>query len=279
MRAAHDISGTAFVINVSRSRREDISQDAYARLWVTPEAEALWDDLAREVYPADDVSSSLRNRFYLEGLREFVSHQENPACLNVAAGFSTYPYLVETPARYVEIDYPHIEDYKREKTAAWEAKGLLPHRKVTYFGADLSNPTGIEAVARNLPGWIGGQGIPAMVIMEGITYYLPRTILDRLFALFAAHLPPRSRVAFEHWPPDADSYPVFVRLEAYLSRRFGWKNPGYTLFDRTYVEALPGFSVVASTDIATAERRWSDTRVLQYREQRLPIFFQVLEKT
>jgi muconolactone delta-isomerase len=32
-----NLSGTAFVVNVSRSRREDLSRDRYAHLWVTPE--------------------------------------------------------------------------------------------------------------------------------------------------------------------------------------------------------------------------------------------------
>ncbi len=37
----HDISATAFVVNVSRSMRVDISHDTYARLWVTEEARRL----------------------------------------------------------------------------------------------------------------------------------------------------------------------------------------------------------------------------------------------
>ncbi|NDY56758.1 hypothetical protein G3N56_08375 [Desulfovibrio sulfodismutans] len=279
MRAAHDISKTAFVINVSRARREDVSLDVYARLWVTPEATALWEDLARDVYPDDDMSSSLRNRFYLERLRAFAARWERPACINVAAGFSMYPYLVESPARFVEIDYPHIVDYKRRRLAAWEEADVLPRREVAFFGADLSRPDDVEALGRALPGWAGREGTPAMVIMEGITYYLARPVLDRLFALFAAHLPADSLVAFERWPTDAADYPVFVRLENYLTARFGWASHGYTLLDAADVAAIPGFAVQESMDMAQAERIWSGTGLLADRSQRLPIFFTVLRKT
>lgn len=276
MLAHHDISATAFVINVSRAKREDLSQDIYAKLWVTPEAETLWDELARVVYPADDVSSSLRNRFYLERQRTFAAKNAHPVSLNVAAGFSSYPYLLGPQWRCVEVDYPHIVAAKRERTVTWEADGRLPRRDVTSFGADLGQAAGVEAVGRALPGWIAAR--PTFVVMEGITYYLPRPVLDRLFALYAAHLPAGSLVVFEHWPPDAATYPVFTRLNAYLKNRFDWTAPAYDLFDGDYLAGLAGFEVVETADIAAAERRWSTGRVLQDRSFRLPILFCVLRK-
>lgn len=276
MLAHHDISGTAFVINVSRAKREDVSLDIYAKLWITPEAEALWDELAREVYPFDDVSSSLRNRFYLEQQRAFAAKNARPVSINLAAGFSTYPFLLGPQWRCVEIDYPHIMDAKKERTASFEAQGRLPRRDVTFFGADLGREADLQALGRAMPGWIAER--PTFVMMEGITYYLPRPVLDRLFALYAARLPAGSLVAFEHWPPDAAAYPVFQRLNAYLKDRFGWTAPAYNLFDQDYVAGIPGFEVVETTDIATAERRWSPGRVLQDKASRLPIFFCVLRK-
>lgn len=276
MNARHDISGTAFVINVSRARREDISQDAHARLWVTPEAETLWDELATEVYPSDDVSSSLRNRFYLEHLRSFETTHDAPVCIGVAAGFSDYSWLIGPKWRCVEIDYPHIVAHKRERTSAWQAEGRLPRREVRFHGADLSSAEGVAGVGRALADWTAGR--PTFVIMEGITYYLPKERLDALLAHFAARLAPGSLVAFEHWTPDAANWPVFVRLSDYLARRFGW-NVTYTLLDDAYASAVPGLDVVEAMDMAEAEGRWSDTRVLQERDQRLPIFFKVLRKT
>ena len=97
--------------------------------------------------------------------------------------------------------------------------------------------------------------------------------------MFAAHLPANSLVAFEHWPLDAATSPVFGRLEAYLKNRFGWKFTAYNLFDRDYITSVPGFETVEETDISAAERQRSDSRVLQDKSGRLPIFFTVLRKT
>ncbi|WP_428568814.1 MAG: class I SAM-dependent methyltransferase [Solidesulfovibrio sp. DCME] len=275
MLAHHDISATAPVINVSRAKRQDISLDRYAGLWVTPEAEALWDELAREVYPSDDVSSSLRNRFYLEQHRAFAANHSQPVSVNLAAGFSDYAYLLGPQWRCVETDSPGIVEAKAERTAAWEAEGRLPRRDVLYFGADLVR--GVENLGRELPGWIGGR--PALVMLEGVTYYLPRLVLEWLFGLLAANLPTGSRLAFEHWPPDAATYPVFVRLNAYLQNRFGWAVPAYDLFDAAYVAGLPGFRLLEATDIAAVEARWTNGRLLADRAARLPIFFCLLEKS
>ncbi|MEI6286804.1 MAG: hypothetical protein WCP79_09920 [Bacillota bacterium] len=62
------VSGTAFVVNYSRSLLPEISRDSYAGLWVTTEAVELWRELCREVYPNDDLNLCLRTRFYLSCL-------------------------------------------------------------------------------------------------------------------------------------------------------------------------------------------------------------------
>ena len=68
-----DIALTAALVNESRSRREDLSRDRYARLWVTGQSRQQWDAFSREVYPLDDIELSLRNRFFLERISEFMA--------------------------------------------------------------------------------------------------------------------------------------------------------------------------------------------------------------
>lgn len=274
--AVKDISETAFLTNLSRAKRADLSLDAYARLWVTPRVESMWDELAREGYPNDDVSSSLRNRFYLELLRDFATSRDFPVCINVGSGFSDYPYLIDAPCRFVEIDYPHILAYKKEKTTQWEARGLLPRRNVVHFGADLSTEEDISAIGKALPDWLAGG--TAMVIMEGITYYLAQNSLDELFTLYSRLLPAGSLIAFEHWPPDAMTYPVFARLSAYLTERFDWDPSRFTLLSEEYVSSIPGFSLAVNEDLASVERRWSTDRLFEDRASRLPLFFKALRK-
>jgi O-methyltransferase involved in polyketide biosynthesis len=272
---AHDVSGTAFVVNLSRARQVALSGDTFAHLWVTPETQALWDELAREVYPHDDVSLSLRNRFYLTRLRAFVDAHATPTFVNLGAGFTSYPQLVEARCRAVEVDLPGIVAYKRDRVDAWVREGLLPARSLTFHAADLMQSADLDRLAPALDGWCAG---PSFVLMEGLVYYLSRAVLDRLLAMLAHAQRPGSLLAFEYWPTDAARYGVYRKLETYLARRFGRTDHGYTLLDPADVRAIPGYAVVETSDVAVEERQHAATRVLQGIDDRLPIEFVVLRR-
>ncbi len=274
--AEHEIADTAFWVNVSRAKRLDISRDVYARLWVTPRSEALWEEMAREVYPNSDVSVSLRNRFYLDRLERFGASRAEPVMVNIAAGFTAYPFLLPENYRALEVDYPKVVRFKKEKVDAWMDQGELPRRNVDYHGADLASEEGLTGLRDRLSSWLEGR--QAFVVLEGITYYLPRRSLDAIFAILADVLPRGSRVAFEHWPADAATYPVFARFKRHLDETFGWSARGFTLFDRDYPASLPGFSLIEELDSPQVERLYSDSRALEPRDARLPAFFKTLER-
>jgi O-methyltransferase involved in polyketide biosynthesis len=272
---AHDVSGTAFVVNLSRARQVALSGDTYAHLWVTPDTQALWDELAREVYPHDDVSLSLRNHFYLTRLRAFVDAHPTPTFVNLGAGFTSYPQLVDARCRSIEVDMPGIVAHKRARVDAWVRDGALPARDLTFHAADLMQPADLDRLATALDGWCAG---PSFVLMEGLVYYLSRPVLDRLFTMLAHAQRPGSLVAFEYWPTDAERYGVYRRLEAYLARRFGRAAHGYTLLEPADVRAVAGYTVAETSDIAAEERLHATTRVLQGVDDRLPIHFVVLRR-
>lgn len=124
-----------------------------------------------------------------------------------------YPYLLPDTCRSLEVDYPKVVAYKAEKTAAWKTQGALPDREVAYFGFDLSTDVRDHALDAAMRDWLGRR--KGFALMEGLTYYLPKESLDRLFAALAETLPAGSLVAFEHWPEDADAYPSFVHGGAF----------------------------------------------------------------
>lgn len=272
---AHDVSGTAFVVNLSRARQVALSEDTFAHLWVTPETQPLWDELAREVYPHDDVSLSLRNRFYLTRLRAFVAANPSPTFVNLGAGFTSYPQLVDARCHSIEVDLPGIVAHKRERIDAWVREGILPARSLGFHAADLMRPADLDHLATALDGWCAD---PSFVLMEGLVYYLSRPVLDRLFSMLAHAQQPGSLVAFEYWPTDAARYGVYRRLEAYLARQFGRATHGYTLLDPAAVGAVAGYAVAETSDIAAEERLHASTRVLQGIDDRLPIQFVVLRR-
>lgn len=62
------ILDTAFLTNVSRAKRKDISKDSYATDWIISEMRdemyELWDQYSKNVCAFDDIELSVRNRHY-----------------------------------------------------------------------------------------------------------------------------------------------------------------------------------------------------------------------
>lgn len=256
--------------------RTDISRDIYAHLWVTDESRRLWQELADKVYAHDDISSSLRNRFYLEHLTKFVAANGTAAFINIAAGFSNYPYLLPTGCFCAEADFAHVVDYKMQRTSQWQKDGALPQRFIESLGVDLDSGSDRDRLARTLLGWC--QDRLSFVMMEGLTYYLPAPVLQHLLQIIGKGQSAGSQLAFEYWTPDAEDYPVFCRLKQYLSQGFAVKRQAYELLDLSFVRSIPGYELQESSDIAAQELLYSNTRVLQERNNRLPIHFAVLNK-
>jgi O-methyltransferase involved in polyketide biosynthesis len=269
------ISGTAFMVNCSRSKRVEVSKDIYACLWVTPESLALWDVLAADVYPNDDVNLSVRNRFFLEKIQDFIDDNQDPVFVDIAAGFDNYPFLLRGECAFLEFDLPHVMAYKKEMVDRWMAEGKLPRRSVEYLSTDLNDQGERNDLRRTLRRKISGRS--SIVTLQGITYYMRRRALDELFAILRDVQNAGSMIAFDFWRPDAMHSATMVRFEEYLGRTYGYENLEWNLFDEGYLDGLEGFTRVETTDIAGLERRYSQTRLLQG-EDKIPGCYAVLRR-
>lgn len=277
MQPPSNLSGTAFVVNVSRARRQDLSQDIYAHLWVTADSERLYRDLCEKVYPSDEISTSLRNRFYLEEMRQFLARHPDAPVLNLAAGFSSYPFLIEGGGWRGEADLPAVIEFKRSQVGEWRNLGTLPDRKVEYFSADVGTAEGGAEIANNAGPAL--KGAASFVMMEGLSYYLEPPKFAALVCTLAELQSPGSLLAFETWTPDASEYPVYNRLLEYLEKDFGQKDVRYNLMGREEVAALPGYGIARDEDIEAVERRFAEEKRIQSKDSHLPIHFWVLSRT
>jgi O-methyltransferase involved in polyketide biosynthesis len=271
-----DVSGTAFVVNYSRSKMVNISKDTYAHLWVTPDSISLWNGLAKDVYTNDDLNVSLRNRFYLERLKKFINENEDVVFIGIASGFVNYPFLVEGDCSFIEFDLPNIVEFKKKKVMQWMQEGRLPARKIEYISIDLSDEKQRFILKEALNKAIGRN--PSFVTMEGITYYLKREILNDIFRILKEVQRQGSIVAFDYWKPDTMEYTVMARLKEYLDKKFGYKDQEWDLFDQTYIKEIKGYIEIESADISKLELEYSETRLLQGKENKIPVYFSVLER-
>lgn len=270
------ISESAFLVNESRARNVGLSRDRYAALWVTEATRRLWEDFSREVYPLDDVELPLRNRFYLDVLEKALVRDPDVVLVNLAAGFTSYPFLTETPCRAIEVDFDHVCAYKRDKTDAWRKEGALPERDVEFIACDLRSEQGIEGLAGRLRRELGRAD--SVAFLEGITYYLQGDVLRRIFAMLGSVQCAGSLVALDFWTPDAGAHPVHARFKRFCAERFGHDETNYNLFDAGSLRSIAGYELVELTDIVALESRFSSEKKLVHPEEILPEHYAVLER-
>jgi O-methyltransferase involved in polyketide biosynthesis len=270
------ISDSAFLVNESRARGAELSRDRYARLWVTESTRRLWEDFSREVYPRDDVELPLRNRFYLDALEKAVRLHPNVVFLNLAAGFTSYPFLVERPCRSIEVDFDHVGRFKRTNTDKWIAEGLLPQREVEFIACDLGSERDVASLTERLRGAVGAR--PTVAFLEGITYYLKREALERIFGLLREIQKAGSKIALDFWPPEYKDHPVHERFRKFCAERFGHAESDYHFFDADLLRGIAGYDIVEETDIVELERRFSCEHRLADPREILPERYAVLDR-
>ena len=271
-----DVSITAFIVNESRARLEALSGDIYAKLWVTQETKQIWEELAQEVYPYDDVNVSLRNRFYLDKIKAFTKEHKKSVFINMAAGFTSYPYLFDSPCECIETDYTHIMDFKEKKVNKWQEEGTLPKRPVMFYPLDMEKPDEVKKFEDSFASWCSEN--PAIVIMEGLTYYLSTETLDTLFSCYTKYMKTGSLVVFDFWGEKSDEYPVLQKVGKYLHKVSGGPVKPFTYMNMDYINNMKEFSILERTDIAELELKYAESRVLQDKANRFPTEFVVLRK-
>ena len=276
MKLPRSLSASALLVNESRARRVDISQDRFARLWVTDETRALWDEFAAEVYPFDAIELGLRNRFFLEALRSFVRSVEHPVCINIAAGFTSYPFLIEEPCRWVEADLEQVVSLKEQQVNQWMAQGLLPARTLEFIAVDLQVGLSRRLLFRRLQELVGDA--PSFILLEGITYYLKLRSLHALLSGCGAIQQPGSLLACDFWDASLAENPTFRRLTSFFSSRFGFDASRYLFLDPARFHQLAEYEVVEETDVQSLEKRFLHSEILQDSSAVIPEHYVVLRR-
>jgi O-methyltransferase involved in polyketide biosynthesis len=274
-----ELSATAYLVNESRRRGGEVGRDHLAEHWIPPAlrpaVRSLWDDFAAAVYPHDDLELALRNRFFLDRL-ETMQERGETVFVNVAAGFTSYPFLTRRPCASVEVDLPGVIAAKRRRRAELERDGVLPERPLTFHAADLTADEDRGRLGRLLVDFAGGRR--SVILFEGISYYLPGAVFEELAGLAAEAQAPGSRLLFDYWSPLSERSPVFRRLSSFFAERFGIDPESYHLFDRRWIEALPGYRIVETTGVAEQEAVYCGTAVLADPDAVLPELYAVLER-
>lgn len=246
---------TDFLINESRLRQMKVSCDTYAQDWI-PEhrrdsVRALWEESGNQVHPRQDLSQSLRSRFFLKQLQRFPQLANRGIFINFGAGLSSYQYLIQQAPETVEVDAPYVSHFRKTRAGQLHHEGTLPWRKTHYLPWDLSDSDSLGSLYLHLAHLVEDR--PSFVLMEGLTYRLPQASLDALFRMLQALQTKDSMIALDYWPEELPQRPVFRRARSFVQKRFGRSD--CTLLEYKRLSALGGYEVIESSDIYQQEER------------------------
>ncbi|PJC64954.1 MAG: hypothetical protein CO021_01585 [Deltaproteobacteria bacterium CG_4_9_14_0_2_um_filter_42_21] len=197
--SVNKISDTAFMISWIRSGQPTLSGDPWASVWNTRRAAQIGSGYLEAMGSLNGRACCLRNRYIAERLLTFEQAHPRMSLLNIAAGFSMYPFRLKPTNSTVDLDFPHVNAFKKETIEKLQAAGELPKRKIEFLSLDLQTDDAIQEL-RNTIQKQTKYG-PMFIILEGILYYLDLAVVRLLFQALAEELPAESQVIAVAWSP------------------------------------------------------------------------------
>ena len=100
------IHETAFFTSSFRAFNEALSGDKYAKLWLNPKTDAWIQEYLTEVSSEETYTHCLRNRFFLETIKDLAASKQIEVLINFGSGFSMYPFLLDESL--IPVSYTHL---------------------------------------------------------------------------------------------------------------------------------------------------------------------------
>ena len=175
------IHETAFVTSTFRAFDENLSKDNFAKLWQNSTTENWIKEYLNQVSSEETFTHCLRNRYFLDTIKDLIQNQQIEAVINFGSGFSMYPFLVEEKIVHIEIDKPEIINYKKTKIKEWQEKNVLPERNIHFIGVDFSKnyKQGLFSKIQSIKG-----NKSTFILIEGVLFFLTREETNDLFNFF-----------------------------------------------------------------------------------------------
>src|SRR5690349_1704692 len=98
------VHDSALIVNAFRARKAHISADKFASLWISDKSEDWANKYIEQVGTTEILVHSLRHRFFLECITQFIEKCPDGVFINIGAGFTNYPYLFSPNIPCCEID-------------------------------------------------------------------------------------------------------------------------------------------------------------------------------
>jgi len=251
---------TAFWMAGCRAELPELSKDIYAKHWLNKASKKKHQEYTTQVSPTENIALSLRNRFFFEEISAYLAKNPNSVFINIGAGFSSYPFLMNENGSYFEADCAENINKKKKRIKELQDKNLLPKRNITFHSVNLNCLSEIEQLKKELLGYIGNR--KSFILYEGLIYYLPAESTEKLFSLARDIQRPESYLGIVSWNIGTFDYPVYKRFRAFMTVS-GQDVPKFTCHDSDFINKISGYKLVKQTGYIELSERFGMTKPLK----------------
>lgn len=269
------IHETAFVTSAFRSFDENLSQDGFAKLWQNSKTEKWIKQYLDQVSSEETYTHCLRNRYFLNKIKDLVQNQEIEVLINFGSGFSMYPFLLNEKLINIEIDKPEIVDYKKNKINEWQNNNILPKRNIHFIGVDFSENYQEDLLSKIQS--IKGDK-PSFILIEGVLFFLSREETNNLFSLFSKIQKNGDHVGSASFQETIKETKAFKNLLSFFNQKVSKTSENdYQTIEDAYYNSMKNYKLIDHQDYFSLSKKYGN-KIKQNKELILNENFYILKK-
>lgn len=252
-----EIHETAFVTSAFRAFDENLSQDNFAKLWHNSKTERWIEEYLDKVSSEETYAHCLRNRYFLDKIKDLINNQEIEVLINFGSGFSMYPFLLNESLINIEIDKPEIIDYKKDKINNWQKNNILPKRNIHFIGVDFSTNYK-ENLLTKINSIKSSQ--PSFILIEGVLFFLDGKEIDNLFNFFNIIQNNGDYIGSASFQETLKETLAFKNLLRFLNQNISKNNENnYQTIQDEYYQAVKNYNLIDHQDYFTLSKKYGNT--------------------
>ena len=181
MEKNNPVSRTAYyccgVRMLDAETKHPVVNDRYAVRFMNEEGMKTFNAFRK--FKAPNASNIARHRIADDILRDFIHKHDDPTIIIIGAGFDSRAYRL-TGGDWIELDEPHLIEYKNEKLPIAVCKNSLTRIPIRFEDESINDKL-IHYASRK----------SVIIVVEGVLMYLTeetvKSLLDTLVKLFPTH--------------------------------------------------------------------------------------------
>lgn len=252
-----EIHETAFVTSTFRSFNESLSQDNFAKLWRNTKTEKWIEEYLEQVSSEETYTHCLRNRYFLDTIKELVDTNKIEVVINFGCGFSMYPFLLDEKLINIEIDKPEVIDYKKSKIKNWQKNDILPQRNIHFIGVDFSENYKEDLLSRIFS---IKKDKPCFILIEGVLFFLDRKETDNLFDFFNMIQNQGDFIGSASFQESLKETLAFEKLLSFFNQKVSKTKEGdYQIIKDEYYQSITNYTLIDHQDYFSLSKKYNNS--------------------